>query len=107
VFWASGAFHEWLVTFIFDPNARQPLVGSTAFMLWNALLIVVEYHVRDSKYMSRKMSTIPWPLKPGLVILLGLPVAHWLTDPYVRSDFFDHAALSLPIVKRHATVLVD
>jgi hypothetical protein len=113
-FLASGIFHEWLLTFVFQPlpfelgpNGEcvfplcyQPsLGGSTAFMLYNAFVIMIEYAVGGTKPVAMFVTHVPTPLRTVALIMLGLPVVHWFCDPYTISNFFDHAAICVPFIK--------
>lgn len=113
-FLASGLFHEWILSFVFQPRTHElgtdgscsaplcyatPLGGSTAFFIWNALIIALEYSIGGSKLVVQFVKTVPAPLRTVVLVMLALPVAHWFCDPYVVSNFFDHAGIGFPLIK--------
>jgi hypothetical protein len=111
-FLASGLFHEWLVWLTFSPVAEpspggtcqnvscfQPTYGpATAFFLFQAVLIAVEFFVgRNVKVVT---NLIPTPLATILVICIGGSVAHWFSDGYVNSSFFLDAQVAFVTIKQ-------
>lgn len=91
-FVASGMFHEWLLPNVFDqyPNTH----GATlAFFLWQAVLIILE-----ATCLGQMTRNWPRPLKTVIVVLSGVPSAHWFIDSYWRSDLFVHAQTMLPML---------
>jgi Membrane bound O-acyl transferase family len=116
-FLASGLFHEWILTFVFQPRTHElgadgsctaprcyeaPLGGSTAFFIWNALLISLEYSIGGSKLVVQFVNTVPASLRTVVLVMLALPVAHWFVEPYVVSNFFDQAGIGFPLIKEIA-----
>lgn len=114
-FLASGLFHEWLnfnVFAVIDPRcneidyfSRACLVpsygGSIAFMMWQAACVALEWRIGNWKVFSY-FKKLPI-LQSFCVISLGLPLAHWFCEAYIRSDFFVHGQLALPVILRTAT----
>lgn len=113
-FLASGLFHEWILTFVFQPRHHEvgadgscsaphcyltPVGGSTAFFIWNALIIMLEYSFGGSKLVLQFVKTVPASLRTVVLVMLALPVAHWFCEPYVVSNFFDHASIGFPLIK--------
>lgn len=113
-FVASGLFHEWLLTFVFEPLEFEkgphgecelprcyhaPLGGSTAFMLYNALFVVLEYGLGGTKPIAMFVKYVPTPLRTAALIMLGLLVVHWFCHAYTTSNFFDHGKIALPFIK--------
>ena len=110
-FLASGFFHEWLlgVTLYPDfdsvkcapPTCFQPGYGrNTLFFVWNAILIGIEYAVGGAAVFKLLKTHLPSTIFSLLVTATALPVAHWFTNDYVRSDFFLDGQLGWPIIVR-------
>lgn len=100
-FLMSGIFHEWILLIIFGGNNNfEPTYGSaTVFFLWQALLIGLELTLGGSKWVQKISSTLPRPLKTAFVVGMGLPLAHFFLEPYIRSDyFFVHGSVGLPMI---------
>eukprot|EP00542_Grammatophora_oceanica_P012466 CAMPEP_0194041354 /NCGR_PEP_ID=MMETSP0009_2-20130614/13273_1 /TAXON_ID=210454 /ORGANISM="Grammatophora oceanica, Strain CCMP 410" /LENGTH=443 /DNA_ID=CAMNT_0038684835 /DNA_START=11 /DNA_END=1342 /DNA_ORIENTATION=+ len=118
-FLASGLFHEGLLHHVMIPRATpedlveavglpryHPYVepaqvvygGSTAFMLWCAFFITLEAVIGNHGIFQWMNKHLPRPILTILLISLALPIAHWFVDPYVRSDFFYHGGLGLPML---------
>ena len=111
-FIASGLFHEWLNFHVFaitDPQCSRKeqfssacLIltygGSIGFMLWQALFVALEWRIGNWSIFSyfEKRPT----LQSFSIISLGLPLAHWFCEPYIRSNFFAHGQLALPMLLR-------
>jgi hypothetical protein len=68
--------------------------GSTAFLLWNGFLLTVESLIWNWRIFQWMKYNLPKPIRTLLVIMLGLPVAHWFVDPYSMSNFFQHGQLA-------------
>lgn len=125
-FLASGLFHEWVLMCVFsklDSQSRRH-GGALVFFLWQAGLIVIEQQLeRLASYSSLQTkgakSTSDFPVvvvmmvllgKVGqvvgqfpvvcsfLVVLAGLPMSHWFSESYVKSDLFLHAQINLPMI---------
>lgn len=111
-FLSSGIFHEWILLMMFASNGSsghqnnskenaiyQPNYGgTTVFFLWQALLIGLELTVGRSKLFQTISTIMPRPLKTAFIVGMGIPLAHFFLDPYVRSDFFRHGAPGLPMI---------
>jgi len=91
------------------------------FFVWQAGLVGMEATVRvltrdDAKHDTLFVGLIrsfrdtarslPRPIQTALIILSGIPLAHWFCDPYVRSDFFEQGAVALPMFRLIATASV-
>lgn len=113
VFVASGAFHEWLVNILFAPLEYQlddngsgacsqcfspTYGGALVFFLWQAMLVAAERMVGRTELIQSLAKNLPLPLRTAMIISLGLPLAHFFAEPYVRSNFFRHAQPGLPII---------
>lgn len=94
-FTASGLFHEWLLPAVFYnyPNTHGVAL---AFFWWQAALVMLE--VAGGPWCRGATRLVPRPVRTALVIVVGLPVAHWFTDSYVRSDFFAHGQVGMPMI---------
>lgn len=109
-FLMSGLFHEWLVFGFFstacaeDPNSPscyQPLYGGAlAFFAWQAMLIALEYLLGRHPAVQAVSQRLPTPIRTFLIIALGIPLAHCFCEPYVRSNFFRHGQMALPMIIR-------
>ena len=103
-FLTSGIFHEWILFMIFgggkNNNNYQPNYGSaTVFFLWQALMIGLELTLGGSKLVQKISNTLPRPLKTAFVVGMGVPLAHFFLEPYIRSEsFFVHGGLGLPMI---------
>mmetsp|Transcript_6282 Transcript_6282/g.15842 ORF Transcript_6282/g.15842 Transcript_6282/m.15842 type:complete len:472 (-) Transcript_6282:1247-2662(-) len=121
-FFASGLFHEWLLMCVYTPVASQlstttatsdveqgcisscyqPVYGNAiVFFLWQAALVGLEM-VLGKTWLFRWCETnLPQFVKTPLIILLGIPVGHYFTEPYFRSNlFFDpHGSPGLPMIR--------
>ena len=112
-FLASGAFHEWLLRTLFTPLAHQlqdgnncrdcfnPIYGSAmVFFIWQAIIIAGERMVGRSRPIQFLVEHLPLPIRTAMVIGLGLPLSHYFVEPYIRSQFFQHAQIGLPMIVR-------
>lgn len=77
---------------------HAPLGGQIAFMVWNALAIVLENTVCHWIVVQQMARILPPPIRTFFVIAPGIMVAHWFVDPYVVSNFFAHGQLGLPML---------
>lgn len=114
-FLASAAFHEWLLLAVFFPSSGQldpgtgvcisscytPTYGNAlVFFLWQALLIAMEIMVGGSPIVQQLSKTLPQPVKTSLIIAMGIPLAHYFTEPYFRSGFFFvHGSPGSPMIQ--------
>jgi hypothetical protein len=94
-FMASGLFHEWLLPTVFW-NYPSTHGITLLFFLWQAALVILEGLV--GLWLAQSFPTLPKALRTVLVILMGLPLAHWFYDTYLRSDFFLHGQVGLPMI---------
>jgi hypothetical protein len=115
-FLASGIFHEWLLWAIFTPTKgqRDPETGECSsscfqptygraivFFLWQALLIAIEMTLGRTQVFCVLGNSLPSLLRTFLIICLGIPVAHFFTEPYFRCEFFfPQGAPALPMILR-------
>lgn len=109
-FLLSGAFHEWLLCGIFyttcveDPEGAScyhPFYGGAlVFFGWQALLVALEHHFGSSSILQSISRSLPSPVRTILIVLLGVPMAHFFLEPYVRSVFFRHGQMGLPMIIR-------
>jgi hypothetical protein len=108
-FLASGLFHEWLAHGLFstacrDPNAAvsscyHPMHGGAMiFFSWQAVLIAAEFVIGNTALATSLSKHLPLPARTALIIAAGIPFAHMFTEPYVRSDFFRHGQIGLPMI---------
>jgi hypothetical protein len=111
-FLASGLFHEWLNHHVFaitdpkcysmdhfSPACLTPTFGgSIGFMIWQAVLVALEWRIGNWLIFSyvAKMPSV----QSISIILIGLPLAHWFCEPYIRSDFFAHGQFAFPMILR-------
>jgi len=111
-FLASGFFHEWLLSVVLypdydsvgdcaPPTCFQPGYGrNTLFFVWNAGLIGIEYALSGAAIFKLLKKHLPPVIVSLLVTSTALPVAHWFTNDYVRTDFFHDGQLGWPIIIR-------
>lgn len=113
-FIASGLFHEWLVCNIFwgvteggtRPDCETtncvPIHsgGAMIFFTWQAGLLVLEPILGNILPFQWLSKNAPSWLKTFLVLAAGVPMAHFFTEPYVRSNFFQHGSMGLPMIIR-------
>lgn len=113
-FLASGVFHEWLLWAIFtntrgqlDPitgecvsSCYEPTYGtSLIFFLWQAALIAIEMMVGRTPLFREIGRRLPQPVKTILLLVMGIPVAHYFMEPYFKCGFFfPHAQPGLPMI---------
>jgi len=107
-FLMSGLFHEWLVYGIFatacaadpsGPTCYRPLYGGAmVFFGWQALLIAFEYMWGRTPALQQMSRQLPTPARTIIIIGLGLPWAHFFCEPYVRTGFFRHGQMALPMI---------
>lgn len=104
----SGVFHEWLIygilgtscyTYPTGPSCYRPFYGgATVFFLWQAVLVAFEYLSRGTPLVLWASHNLSPYAKTLIIIGLGLPVAHFFSEPYVRSNFFYHGQMALPVI---------
>ena len=107
-FLMSGLFHEWLIFGLFatacvaDPegsSCHRPLYGGAmVFFGWQALMIAFEYMWGRTPALQRMSRHLPTSARTLIIIGLGLPLAHFFCEPYVRTGFFRHGQIGLPMI---------
>eukprot|EP00586_Coscinodiscus_wailesii_P001647 CAMPEP_0172485318 /NCGR_PEP_ID=MMETSP1066-20121228/13326_1 /TAXON_ID=671091 /ORGANISM="Coscinodiscus wailesii, Strain CCMP2513" /LENGTH=61 /DNA_ID=CAMNT_0013250521 /DNA_START=1143 /DNA_END=1325 /DNA_ORIENTATION=+ len=60
-----------------------------AFFMWNAIIVGAEQVVGKWWVFQRAGKILPQPLVTFLVLMTALPVTHWFTGDYVKSDYFE------------------
>ena len=99
-FFASGAFHEWLLPCVFfDYNNTHGV--TMIFFLWQAVLVMADFVLGSSKlfdFLGKSLGN--GVLRSLCVVMLGVPLAHWFCDSYVRSDFFHQGNILFPCIVR-------
>lgn len=111
-FLASGLFHEWLLSVMLyqdhdshgdctPPSCFRPGYGrNTLFFVWNAMLIGLEYAIGSAAIFQMLKANLPTAVLSLLIASTGLPVAHWFTNDYVRTDFFNDGQIGWPMIIR-------
>ena len=85
-----------------SPNSHRPIYGqNTAFFIWNAVVIGLEYSIGSAALFQLFKSNLPATALSLLVASTALPMAHWFTFDYVRSDFFYDGQIGFPLVVLH------
>jgi len=100
-FLASGLFHEYLVkaTAMHSTQVIKPAFGkNTAFMMWNAMTLTVEFITWKIPIVKSLRSKLPAPVLTACVLFSALPVAHWFIHPYIKIGFFHDFEPALPMV---------
>lgn len=101
-FAASGLIHEWVLSVVFTivegqknengecPSCYVPNICGRhmLFFFWNAVLIGVEYGLRDTYVVRWVSSKLARPVISLLVVLMALPVGHLFTDYYRDGGLF-------------------
>lgn len=109
-FIASGLFHEWLLSVVFYPDSEDgtcsPIcyqVGygrNTLFFIWNAILIGLEHAISGNVLFKLFNKHLPATAISLMVASTALPMAHWFTNDYVRTDFFKDGQIGFPLIVR-------
>ena len=101
-FLASGLFHEYLLLVVFaaEENANIAMGKNTAFMVWNAGVIMIEYFVAEMFLFQWMKKTLPKPILTLLILSTALPIAHWFIHPYSKTGFFDDLMIAFFVVKK-------
>jgi len=101
-FLASGAFHEYLLLVVFaaEENANIAMGKNTAFMVWNAVIITIEYFVADMFLFQWMKKNLPKPILTILILSTAMPIAHWFIHPYSKTGFFDDLMVAFFVVKK-------
>ena len=82
-----------------SPYFRPALGKQTAFMMWNAGIIILEGIIGKAFIFTWIKNNMPKPVVTALVICTAMPVAHWFLHPYSKSDIFIHGNIALPMIK--------
>ena len=103
VFFISGLFHEYVlsvVDFSRDDNGKRIVYGAqTAFFMWNAGVVALEYLLRKRSGMKFGwLEGLPRTMISLLVVLTVLPISHWFSDDYIRMDLFSDYKRGFPII---------
>jgi hypothetical protein len=84
-----------------SPLCYLPGYGrNTLFFLWNAIIISIEYAIGGFAVFQLCRAHLPLQLVSLMVAATALPMAHWFTNDYVRSDFFSDAQIGFPLIVR-------
>ena len=84
-----------------SPLCYLPGYGrNTLFFLWNAFIISLEYAIGGFALFQLCRAHLPLPFVSLLVASTALPMAHWFTNDYVRTDFFSDAQIGFPLIVR-------
>jgi len=104
----SGLLHEYILYLISIPQSThpdtqyvnyKPTYGSQfCFFAWNGILMILEYIFVTHFRTKLKSSTPPPILTSMLVVSLALPISHWFTNEYIRSDLFSHYSVGFPFI---------
>ena len=68
------------------------------FFSWQAILLIGELVLGRTAMITNLATHVPAPARTALIIALGIPFAHFFTEPYVRSTFFRHGQMGLPMI---------
>jgi len=106
-FLASGIMHEYLLCVVLassPADASREVIyvaygKNTAFFLWNAGIIILEFLVGGASIFQWMKGTLPKPLISFFIVCTGLPVAHWFIHPYSKTGFFDDIIIGFPIIR--------
>jgi len=102
-FLASGLFHEYILTALslHSTQVIKPVFGkNTAFMMWNATTLTVEFITWKTPIVKYLRSKLPAPILTTCVIFSAIPVAHWFIHPYVKIGFFHDFEPGLPMIQK-------
>lgn len=78
---------------------RPELGKNTAFMMWNAGIIIVEALIGNAKIFALMKNSIPSLFVTILVLCTAMPVAHWFLHPYIKSEMYVHGEVAMPMIK--------
>lgn len=82
-----------------QPHPYSPTYGqSTAFFVWNAIIIGLEHMIGGATIFQLIKNNLPRTAVSLLVSFTALPMAHWFTFDYVKSDFFRDGQIGFPMV---------
>ena len=73
---------------------------NTLFFVWNAIIIGFEYAIGGAAIFQLFKKHLPLTVVSLLVASTALPMAHWFTNDYIRSDFFTDGQIGFPLIVR-------
>lgn len=93
----------YLVIFLPDDTSVQPshkptYGQATAFFVWNSIIIALEYSIGGAVVFQVMRNNLPPTVLSLFVSLTALPMAHWFTHDYVKSDFFHDGQIAFPML---------
>lgn len=96
--WRKGV-HSYQQEGIVDGLYQRSYGNQFAFFLWNGALICIErWVVAQDYFFVSYLRRLPQAFQTALVLLLVLPIAHWFTDEYLLSSFFQDTAWAFPLI---------
>lgn len=101
-FLASGLFHEFILIATHPPhlNFQHTFGKNTAFMMWNAAVIILEAVFGKAPIFAWIKTNLPKPLVTMMVICTAMPLAHWFLHPYTKSNLFViDGQVAMPMIK--------
>ena len=106
VFFISGLFHEYIlsvVDFSRDDNGKRIVFGAqTAFFMWNAGVVMIEYLLRTRSGMSYCwLEGLPKIVISLLVVMTVLPISHWFSDQMISVELFSDYKRGFPAIIFH------
>ena len=106
VFFISGLFHEYVlsvVDFSRDDNGKRIVFGAqTAFFMWNAGVVMIEYLLRTRSGMSYCwLEGLPKIVISLLVVMTVLPISHWFSDQMMSVELFSDYKRGFPAIIFH------
>ena len=112
-FVASGLFHEWLLVSVCAPlpfhldetgHCRDCFTvvygAALVFFAWQGVLVAGELFLGHTEFVQMLSKRLPLPMRTALIIGMGIPLAHFFNYPYVKSGFFYHGSIALPMIRR-------
>jgi hypothetical protein len=66
--------------------------------VWNAIIIALEYSIGGAVVFQLMKNNLHPTVLSLFVSLTALPMAHWFTHDYVKSDFFHDGQIAFPMV---------
>lgn len=101
----SGVLHEYILFLMSLPQATdadiqyvnyKPVYGNQfCFFAWQGMLMILEYIFFNWSVTSGLNIYVPTIIK---IIVLALPISHWFTDEWSRSQLFSHYSVGLPLI---------
>jgi len=73
---------------------------NTLFFIWNAILIGLEHAIGGNVLFKLFNKHLPATAISLMVASTALPMAHWFTNDYVRTDFFKDGQIGFPLIVR-------